>query len=148
MPNWRAHVREPMVTAMVCIALALAAVIVMLLTSGNSGYFGIAFFLGIWYPLFIAIPWVLFTAILSWLVRHRSEWWRLAMGGCVSLAFATLSLWPLWTTATRSGAGLSGRDAPGLAFAAAAVIAVSAVHLIVHLIFRARREKESMPELG
>ncbi|HNP15746.1 MAG TPA: hypothetical protein PKI99_04750, partial [Terrimesophilobacter sp.] len=92
MPNWRTHVREPMVTAMVCIALVLAAVIMMLLASGNSGYFGIAFFLGIWYPLLIAIPWVLFTAILSWLMRHRSEWWRLAMGGCVSFVLATFAL--------------------------------------------------------
>jgi hypothetical protein len=133
---------------MVCVALALAAVIVMLLTSGSSGFLGISFFLGIWYPLLVAIPWVMFTAILSWLMRLRSPWWSLAMGGCASVFIAGLALWPIWTAAIRSGAGISGRDAPGLVLTIAAIVVVSAVQLLVHIVIRARRRGEVTPELG
>ena len=77
MPNWRAHVREPFLTAAIVIGVGLIVWVVMLVASGGIDYLPIALFLGIFFPLIAAIPWIAFTAIFSWLLRRRSHWLNL-----------------------------------------------------------------------
>ena len=148
MPNWRAHALEPFLTAAIVIGVVLIAWVAMLLASGGIDYLPIALFLGFFYPLIVAVPWVAFTAVFSWLLRRQSHWISLAAGGFASILLAGLALAPVIANTFASNAGNNADRVSIAVFAIGAILAISLVQFFVHIGLRARRRGETAPELG
>ena len=138
MPNWRAHALEPFMTAAIIIGVGEIAWTVMLLASGGIGYLPIALYLGIFYPLIVALPWVAFTAMFSWLLRRRSHWLSLVAGGLASILLAGLAMVPVIVNAITSSARSGTDGAPVVASVIGVIVAVALVQFFVHLAIRAR----------
>ncbi len=148
MTNWRSHVLEPFVTAVIVIGVALIVLIVLLVSAGGFRYLPIAFFLGIFYPLILAVPWVALTATFSWLLRRQARWMSLAVGGCVSVLLACLALSPKIANALTSANGFQPADTPVLVLLIVVFLMVSLVQTFVHMTLRAREKREPSPELS
>ena len=148
MPNWRAHALEPFLTAAIVIGVMLIAWVAMLVASGGINYLPMALFLGFFYPLIVALPWVGFTAMFSWLLRRRSPWLSLAAGGLASILLAGLALAPVIANSFASNAGNNSDRAPVLVFAFGAILAISLLQFFVHIALRARSRRETGSDLG
>ena len=148
MPNWRRYVREPAITAVAVIGLALVVSIAAIVPSGDLGYLLPALIGIVAYGLAIAVVWVGLTAVFSWLLRRRQPWWSIVAGGCASLLIAAAGLAPLVLrlVATEGWGGSGAQLAIGSA--AGAIVATVIIHTVVHRVLRSRHRSEDSAELG
>ena len=148
MPNWRRFVREPAITAVCVLGVAVLVALAVILPDGGLGYLLPALFGIIGFGLAIAVVWIGLTAIFSWLLRSRQPWWSILAGGCASLVIATAGLAPLLLQlAATEGQGGAGAQL-AIGSAAGAIIAVAIIQIVVHRALRSRHRSEDAAELG
>lgn len=148
MPNWRRHVLEPTLTAVVVIALALAVSIGLIVVGGDFGYLLPAIIGTVGYGLVVGVAWVGFAAIFSWLLRRRPRWSIILAGGCASLLIAAMALAPVVVRLIATDGWSGGPPQFAIGLAIAAVSATTLVQTVVHLVLRARHRSEVAAELG